>query len=126
MPWTVLFHDDFEAEFQTFAAEVQDELLAHAQVLGQFGPNLGRPHVDTLAGSQHTNMKELRFRAANGVWRIAFAFDPDRRAILLVGGDKSGISQIRFYKKLIHTADARFTGWLDQRHHSKKENADAP
>jgi hypothetical protein len=72
------------------------------------GPQLGRPHVDTLNGSKHSNMKELRFRADNGVWRIAFAFDLKRRAILLVGGDKSGISQDKFYRNLIDIADCRF------------------
>lgn len=53
-------------------------------------------------------MKELRFKADNGVWRIAFAFDPDRKAVVLVGGDKSGSSEKRFYKVLIKTADVRF------------------
>ena len=53
-------------------------------------------------------MKELRFNADNGVWRIAFAFDPKRKAILLIGGDKSGVSEKRFYKELIKKADARF------------------
>ncbi|HET9122440.1 MAG TPA: type II toxin-antitoxin system RelE/ParE family toxin, partial [Acidiferrobacteraceae bacterium] len=54
------------------------------------------------------NMKELRFTAADGVWRVAFAFDPKRQAILLVGGDKSGGSEKRFYQQLIRKADARF------------------
>ncbi len=53
-------------------------------------------------------MKELRFDAADGVWRVAFAFDPKRQAILLVGGDKSGGSEKRFYRQLIQKADARF------------------
>ena len=53
-------------------------------------------------------MKELRFRADGGVWRIAFAFDRERAAILLVGGDKSGVGSGRFYKALIKRADARF------------------
>ena len=53
-------------------------------------------------------MKELRFTTTDGVWRIAFAFDPNRQAILLVGGDKSGTSQKRFYKNLIKKADRRF------------------
>ena len=53
-------------------------------------------------------MKELRFDAADGVWRIAFAFDPKRQAILLVGGNKSGGSEKRFYRQLIKKADARF------------------
>ncbi len=51
---------------------VQDELLAQAKLLETFGPSLGRPRVDTLDGSRHANMKELRFNAADGVWRVAF------------------------------------------------------
>jgi hypothetical protein len=58
-------------------------------------------------------MKELRFKAADGVWRVAYAFDPERRAILLVAGDKSGGSQTRFYKVLIAKADQRLTQHLD-------------
>lgn len=49
------------AEFEALVDELQDELLAHAKLLAEFGPNLGRPTVDTLKGSQHSNMKELRF-----------------------------------------------------------------
>ena len=57
--------------------------------------------MDTLNGSRHANMKELRFRAADGEWRVAFAFDPKRRAILLVAGDKSGGSEKRFSRGLL-------------------------
>ena len=96
MVWVVSFHDEFDAEFKELDVDVQNELLAHAKVLAEIGPTLGRPLVDTLAGSKHANMKELRFGAANGVWRIAFAFDPSREAILLVGGDKRGVAQKRF------------------------------
>ena len=53
-------------------------------------------------------MKELRCPVGNGVWRVAFAFDPLRKAILLVAGDKAGVNQRRFYKTLIAAADARF------------------
>jgi hypothetical protein len=59
-------------------------------------------------------MKELRFTAADGVWRIAFAFDPNRKAILLVAGDKSGGSERRFYRELIRTADQRFDAHLSR------------
>ena len=76
--------------------------------LQQFGPQLGRPQVDTLKGSRHANMKEARFGAADGEWRLAFAFDPKRRAIFLVAGDKSGGSARRFYRALIRKADERF------------------
>src|SRR6267142_1837208 len=109
MRWIVEFEDAFEAEFLAFEPEVQDALLAVARLLADYGPQLGRPYVDTLKGSKHANMKELRFEATNGEWRAAFAFDPLRKAILLVAGDKSGGSQKRFYKQLLAKADRRFS-----------------
>src|SRR6266536_2992932 len=112
MMWAVLLHDAFDAELNDLPEAVQDEVLAHMGLLRQFGPALGRPRVDTLKGSRHANMKELRFDAADGVWRVAFAFDPKREAILLVAGDKSGASERRFYRQLIRTADERFDGHL--------------
>ncbi len=108
MTWMVLFHDAFEAEFHLLAEGLQDELLAHAALLFEFGPNLGRPTVDGLKGSKHTNMKEMRFNWEGGVWRVAFAFDLQRLAILLVAGDTGGADQRRFYKRLISVADTRF------------------
>jgi hypothetical protein len=112
MAWAVVFHDKFDAEFELLEAAVQDELLAHAKLLAQFGPTLGRPRVDTLEGSRHANMKELRFAAAGGVWRVVFAFDRARRAVLLVAGDKAGKGARRFYATLIRRADDRFDSWL--------------
>ena len=79
MKWNVLFDKEFDSEFDNLPDAVQDEMLAHAKLLEQFGPRLGRPRVDTLKGSRHANMKELRFDAANDVWRVAFAFDPSAR-----------------------------------------------
>ena len=108
MAWDVEFHIQFVPEFEALADAVQDEILAHVAVLETFGPQLGRPRVDTLYGSRHANMKELRFDVADGVWRFAFAFDPKRRAIVLCGGSKAGSSQRRFYRQLIDTADRRF------------------
>lgn len=108
MSWTILFHEAFEPEFDELPEAVQDELLAHARLLEECGPTLGRPRVDTLNGSRHANMKELRFNAGDGVWRVAFAFDPRREAVLLVCGDKSGVGEKRFYRQLIKKADARF------------------
>jgi len=112
MSWTVLLHDAFDVEFQAYATGLQDELLAHAKLLAEFGPNLGRPTVDGLKGSKHANMKELRFDWQNGVWRVAFAFDTKRQAILLVAGNKSGTDQRRFYKRLIAAADERLNDHL--------------
>jgi hypothetical protein len=103
-----VFHPDFEPEFDALDVDVQDEINALALVLEEFGPTLGRPKVDTLKGSKYANMKELRFDATDGVWRTAFAFDVERKAILLVAGDKSGGSEKIFCKRLIATADKRF------------------
>jgi hypothetical protein len=114
MPWIVRFDDEFEQEFLALQQGVQDELLAVVRVLAEYGPQLGRPYVDTLKGSKHANMKELRFDAVGGVWRVAFAFDPRRQGILLVAGDKSGVSQDRFYKQLIAKADKRFAAHLER------------
>jgi hypothetical protein len=108
VPWTVATHDAFDAEYDALPEAVQDELLAMIGLLVTYGPRLGRPHADTLDGSRHANMKELRFNADDGAWRVAFAFDTERKAILLVAGDKSGVSQKRFYKGLIAKADRRF------------------
>ena len=108
MTWEVQFHPDFEIEFDVFPESVQDELLAKLLLLQVFGPSLSRPHVDSLQGSRHRNMKELRFNAEDGVWRAAFAFDPSRRGIILAAADKSGVSQRRFYRRLIATADDRY------------------
>jgi hypothetical protein len=106
--WTVEIGDEFDPEFEALDVDVQTEILALSRLLQQFGPQLGRPRVDTLKGSRHRNMKELRFDAAGGVRKVAFAFDITRKAILLAAGDKSGASERRFYRELIRTADARF------------------
>ena len=106
--WSVEIAPEFEPELRALAAEVRNELLAQARVIERFGPEAKRPRVGTLKGSKHANMKELRFDAADGVWRAAFAFDPKRKAILLVAGDKSGSSEKKFYRRLIAAADERF------------------
>lgn len=112
MKWRVEIGDEFEPEFDELPDDVQDEMLANTRLLEEYGPQLGRPRVDTLNGSSHANMKELRFKADDGVWRVAFAFDSRRHAILLVAGDKSGGSERRFYRELVRKADERFDAHL--------------
>lgn len=108
--WKVTFHDEFDAEFDALSKDVQDELLAVAAAVRELGPKAGRPHVGTLGNPKHPNMKELRFTANNGaeIWRAAFAFDPDRQAVILVAGDKQGIDEKKFYKDLLKKANDRF------------------
>jgi len=89
-------------------------VFAASGMLQQFGPQLNRPYVDTLNGSNYSNMKELRITLPDGEWRVAFAFDPKRKAILLTGGSKSGINQRKFYERLIRIADQRYAEHLSQ------------
>ena len=120
MSWVVQIGDEFEPEFDALDEDVRTEILALSRLLQRFGPQLGRPRADTLTGSRHVNMKELRFSAADGEWRVAFAFDPKRKAILLVAGDKSGISENRFYRELIRKADDRFDAHLARLQRGRK------
>jgi hypothetical protein len=100
--------DEFDGWFADLDEDAQVEVIAKVELLRLLGPQLGRPHADTLNGSKHSNMKELRADTRDQVFRIAFAFDPDRSAILLLGGNKSGVSQRRFDKQLIARADALY------------------
>lgn len=108
--WTVVFHDEFEPEFRMLDPAVRRELLSTALAVQQMGPEAGRPYVGTLSNRKHQNMKELRFTAKGGaeIWRVAFAFDPERKAIVLVAGDKQGVNERLFYKRLLQVANARF------------------
>jgi hypothetical protein len=114
MGWVVAYHEEYLAELRTEPEAIQIAVYAAAGVLQQFGPQLHRPHVDTLNGSSYPNMKELRITVPDGEWRVAFAFDPKRKAILLNGGSKSGVNQRLFYKKLIQVADRRYADHLSK------------
>lgn len=114
MAWRVIFEETFEREFQSLPRDVKSGIVTGARLLGDFGPKLGRPHVDTLKGSGFANMKELRFRADGGAWRVAFAFDPERHAVVLVAGDKAGVPERRFYRELLAKADDCFARHLRQ------------
>lgn len=114
--WEVIFHDEFDPEFDSFDVEVQNQLMAAARAVENLGPAADRPHVGTLGNPQHPNMKELRFDAYRGtqVWRAIFAFDPQRHAIVLVATAKQGISEQQFYKVLLKKANQRYGSHLNQ------------
>lgn len=111
MAWRVALHPEMVEEVEGFSRELQICLAATLRLLEAIGPTLGRPNVDTLKGSKIANLKELRFTADGGVWRVAFAFDGNRVAVLLAAGDKAGVSEARFYKMLITTAERRWRTW---------------
>jgi hypothetical protein len=109
--WVVVFHDEFMAkELQAMDAEQRISLFAAARALEHAGPAGGRPLVGTLKQSRHANMKELRYEAHGGsqVWRAAFAFDPERTAVVLAAADKQGKDSDLFYSNLLGRADRRY------------------
>jgi hypothetical protein len=110
--WPVRTTDDFDVWFADLDDDAQAEVIATVGLLKLLGPRLGRPHADTLNGSRYANMKELRANTAHAILRIAFAFDPERRGILLVGGDKSGVGKKLFYRQLIEKADRLYAAHL--------------
>jgi hypothetical protein len=112
MAWAVQYHEDFIKELGDESPTIRTSVVAAVEMLINFGPQLGRPYVDTLKGSHYPNMKELRITVPSGEWRVSFAFDPQRRAILLTGGSKSGTSSERFYERLIRVSDRRYANHL--------------
>lgn len=98
--WDIEFTDQFEDWWDSLTFEEQQSIKGPVNLLKQRGPGLGRPTVDTVTGSRHPNMKELRA----GTIRVLFAFDPTRTAILLIGGDKRDRWQA-FYAEMIPLAD---------------------
>lgn len=90
-------------------------MLAALKILREFGPHLGRPQVDTVKGSKYPNMKELRVQFSGHPVRAFFAFDPERRAIVLCAGEKTGVNEKRFYKEMIKCADAEFSHYLENK-----------
>lgn len=119
--WAVATTGVFDQWFAALGEDAQAEIIALVELLKLLGPALGRPHADTLKGSRHANMKELRARTRDQVIRVAFAFDPNRAAILLVAGDKGGVSERRFYRLLIERADALFDTHLEKIRQQRKE-----
>src|SRR6266404_3133780 len=104
--WDVEFTDEFEAWWNQLDEEQQESVAVGVELLIELGPNLPRPRADTVKGSRHSNMKELRTQHRGRPLRTFFAFDPRRCAILLIGGDKTG--DPRFYSLMITIADRLF------------------
>ncbi len=101
--WDVEFTDEFELWWQGLDEDEQESVDVSVRLLEELGPLLSRPHADTLKGSAHANMKELRTQHQGRPLRTLFAFDPRRTAILLIAGDKTGDD--RFYERMIPEAD---------------------
>ena len=98
---------EYDEWFSSLDKQSKEAVLVKVYLLQEFGPTLGRPFVDTLKGTENRrNIKELRCQSPDHVLRIAFYFDPERSAFLLIGGDKKGKNEDRFYRDLISKAEA--------------------
>lgn len=110
MAWEVEYTDEFEVWWRSLEVDDQDQIDVAVEVLQDRGPGLGRPLVDTIRTSRHSNMMELR--PAAGSIRILFAFDPRRMAILLIGGDKAN-RWVAWYNEMVPLADRLYDEHLD-------------
>lgn len=120
--WTVSTTVEFDRWFtDVLSGGEREEVTAKVNLLKLFGPMLKRPHADTLGGSKYDNMKELRAKTGSSELRVAFAFDPQRKAVLLAGGNKSGVGQRAFYAQLIERADRLFAAHLARIRAAKKK-----
>lgn len=120
MEWTVLLDEEFEDWLDSLESGIRIRIVASAGKLKAFGPSLGRPSVCAVKGSRFPNMKELRIQCGGDPWRVLFAFDPARKAVLLAGGNKRGDKQ--WYSRHIALADERFQRHLDRMIKDHDEN----
>lgn len=113
MEWQIVVTDEFEQWFLSLSDLEQVDILAMIDVLEIKGPTLGRPYADTLKGSAKIrNLKELRLQHSGKPYRILYAFDPKRCAVLLCGGRKNGKKDKLFHKRMIYLAEKVFTRYL--------------
>jgi hypothetical protein len=112
MAWNVELTDEFLQWWNELDSAEKGSLAVSIELLEEKGPNLGRPFVDSVNGSRHSNMKELRTQHQGKPYRSFFAFDPRRTPILLIGGDKTG--DMRFYDRMIPIADDLYDGYLQE------------
>jgi len=101
--WEVEYTDELESWWLDLTEAEQESIDASVRLLEQLGPNLGFPHTSGIEGSRHAHMRELRVQHAGRPYRVLYAFDPRRCAILLIGGDKTGDD--RWYDVHIPVAD---------------------
>ena len=111
MSFTVNVSEEFDSWFAPLEEVLQDDILFVVRLLQEYGPHLRRPYADTLEGTHLSNLKELRVQHRGEPYRILFAFDPKREALLLVGGSKAGDK--RWYKRMIPVAEAIFERHLE-------------
>jgi hypothetical protein len=112
MECVVLFTEDFEAWWNTLGIDEQESIDAVVHMLEERGISLGFPYSSKVAGSKHSHMRELRIQHQGRPFRVLYAFDPKRNAVLLIGGDKTGNN--RWYEVFVPLADGIYTRYLEE------------
>jgi hypothetical protein len=110
MSWSVEYTDEFGEWYTTLIEAVQDDIVRVVGLLEAKGPQLTFPYSSGIEGSRHEHMRELRIQSGGEPYRVFYAFDPRRTAILLVGGNKTGDD--RFYEIMIPVADRLYDNYL--------------
>ena len=106
MAWNVEYTDEFEDWWDSLTEAEQEDVAAYVTLLEKKGPTLPFPYSTDIRGSKHAHMRELRVQHAGRPYRVLYAFDPHRTAILLIGGDKTGNN--RWYDENVPRADALY------------------
>jgi len=109
--WEVEYTDELGAWWAELTEAEQESIDASVRLLEAKGPNLGFPHSSGIEGSRHAHMRELRVQHAGRPYRILYAFDPRRSALLLIGGDKTG--DTRWYEVQVPIADKLYDTHLE-------------
>jgi hypothetical protein len=110
--WPIKRTDEIATWIAGLDDDAKEAIYKNVLILKELGPSLGRPYVDSIKNSKHNNMKELRVQNRKRLFRILFAFDPVRNALLLIGGDKRGDK--RFYQRMIPKADELYDRYLNE------------
>ncbi|CRM42725.1 putative addiction module killer protein [Pseudomonas sp. 24 E 1] len=111
MDWDIEYTDEFGAWWEALGAKEQVSVSASVDLLGLLGPSLRFPHSSDIKGCRHGNLRELRIQHAGRPYRVLYAFDPRRCALLLIGGDKTG--QHRWYEEHVPVAEKLYDVHLD-------------
>ena len=112
MAWEVEFTNEFEAWWEDLSDSQQRSITAGIELLEEHGPTLDHPYTSAINSSRHGNMRELRIQSGGRPFRVFYAFDPRRTAILLIGGDKTGDD--RFYTTLVNRADELYDTHIEE------------
>jgi len=119
--WKIITSEKFDTWFLEQSDDEKAAILGKIYLLEEYGPNLSRPYADTLKGSKFANLKELRIKTGSHVFRVTYIFDPEQNGLILIGGDKKGKNQKKFYNDLIKASEQIYTAYLESKTKRKEK-----